>query len=89
MVGGRGFVVECVISLSGRKGWLGREKDYQSARETHTNHDGAQAMMHPPSEVPPPVSNSTGKPCCSPEVVVWEGAKKEKKESISVGLGGS
>jgi len=47
----------------------------------------AQATTHPPPEVPPPVSNSTGKSCCSAEVVS-EGAKKAKKESIAVDLGG-
>jgi len=43
-------------------------------------------MTHPPPEVPPPVSNSTGKSCCSVEVVS-EGVKKVKKESISVESG--
>ena len=56
--------------------------------KTRTQCVGAQAITHPPPEVPPPVSNSTGKSCCSPEVVVSVGAKKEKKESISVRFGG-
>jgi len=55
--------------------------------ETRTECGCVQAITHPPPEVPPPVSNSTGKSCCSPEVVS-EGAKKEKKESISVRMGG-
>ena len=55
--------------------------------EARTKCGCIQAITHPPPEVPPPVSNSTGKSCCSVEVVS-EGAKKEKKASISVRMGG-
>ena len=78
----------CGIALWKKDGGQDRRKIIKLQGETRTKCVGAQAITHPPPEVPPPVSNSTGKACCSPEVVVSEGAKKEKKESISVRLGG-
>ena len=42
-------------------------------------------MTHWLLPLPPQVSRSTGKSCCS-VVVVSEGVKKAKKESISVGF---
>jgi len=46
----------------------------------------AQAMTQLALEVLPLVSKSTGRSCCSVEVVS-EGVEKVKKESISVELG--
>jgi len=82
------FVMECAALLYGRKVVVRTgERPTESRGQTRTKCGCVQAITHPPPEVPPPVSNSTGKSCCSPEVVS-EGAKKEKKESISVRMGG-
>ena len=54
----------------------GRTKHYGGMKQ-------AQAMTHWLLPLPPQVSRSTGKSCCS-VVVVSEGVKKAKKESISV-----
>jgi len=73
-------VIGCAVSFCRTKGVVRAGENPAIGRDAYQTL-WCQAMTHPPPEVPPPVSNSTGKSCCSPEVDS-EGAKKEKKESI-------
>lgn len=81
-------MVECVVSLSRRQVRVSHQNRKMGNMRTKCDDvmKHAQAITHWLLPLPPSVSRSTGKSCCS-VVVVSEGAKKAKKESISVEFG--